>query len=100
MERPCGLLLATFEDSSDIPNQSEIKKILETGDERQKIDALKHAISLMLAGEKLPQLLMTIIRYVLTTKNHTIKKLLLIYWEVVDMIGPDGQLLPEMILVW
>ena len=100
MERPCRLLLASAEDTADAPNQSQIKKILETGDDGQKIEALKQAISLMLAGEKFPQLLMTIIRYVLTTKNHTIKKLLLVYWEVVDMIGADGQLLPEMILVW
>lgn len=100
MEQPCGLLLSTFEDASDVPNQSEIKRILENGEDKQKIDALKQAISLLLAGEKLPQLLMTIIRFVLTTKNHTIKKLLLIYWEVIDMVGPDGQLLPEMILVW
>ena len=94
------MVLSTFEDNSNVPKIQDLKKNLEFGDDLQKIEALKQAISLMLAGEKLPQLLMTIIRFVLTTRNHIIKKLLLLYWEVVDMVGPDGQLLPEMILVW
>lgn len=42
---------------------------------------------------------MTIIRFVLPLQNHTIKKLLLIYWEIVPKTSPDGKLLQEMILV-
>lgn len=53
----------------------------------------------MLNGEKLPGLLMTIIRFVLPLQNHTIKKLLLIYWEIVPKVSGDGKLLHEMILV-
>lgn len=53
----------------------------------------------MLNGEKLPGLLMTIIRFVLPLQNHTIKKLLLIYWEIVPKVSADGKLLHEMILV-
>lgn len=98
MEKPCGILLPSIASSENL-NHQEIKKILEKGDDKQKIDALKRSISLILSGEKIPGLLMIIIRFVLTTKNHTLKKLLLIYWEVIDMVGPDGELLPEMILV-
>lgn len=96
MTDACGVLVY----SESAATQTELRNILEKGDEAQKIEALKQAIALIVAGEKLPQLLMTIIRFVLTSKNHTIKKLLLIYWEVIDMVGPNGQLLPEMILVW
>lgn len=42
---------------------------------------------------------MTIIRFVLPLQNHTIKKLLLIYWEIVPKVSADGKLLHEMILV-
>lgn len=42
---------------------------------------------------------MTIIRFVLPLQNHTIKKLLLIYWEIVPKVSSDGKLLHEMILV-
>jgi coatomer subunit beta len=64
-----------------------------------KIDTLKKVIQLMLNGERLPGLLMTIIRFVLPLQNHTIKKLLLIYWEIVPKVSADGKLLQEMILV-
>lgn len=44
-------------------------------------------------------MLMTIIRYVLPSRDHEVKKLLLIFWEIVPKRGPDGKLLHEMILV-
>ena len=56
-------------------------------------------IKLLLNGERLPGLLMTIIRFVMPSQNHTIKKLLLIFWEIVPKTTPDGKLLQEMILV-
>eukprot|EP00003_Mantamonas_plastica_P009988 TRINITY_DN1936_c0_g1_i5.p1 TRINITY_DN1936_c0_g1~~TRINITY_DN1936_c0_g1_i5.p1 ORF type:complete len:283 (-),score=89.52 TRINITY_DN1936_c0_g1_i5:88-936(-) len=52
-----------------------------------------------LNGEPIPQLLMTIIQYVTSEKDHTIKKLLLLYWESVEKLDDKGKLLPEMILV-
>lgn len=54
---------------------------------------------MILNGEKLPGLLMTIIRFVLPLQDHTIKKLLLVFWEIVPKTTPDGRLLHEMILV-
>lgn len=73
--------------------------ILEQGDENVQIDTLKKVIKLLLNGERLPGLLMTIIRFVMPSQNHTIKKLLLIFWEIVPKTTPDGKLLQEMILV-
>lgn len=96
MERPVFLLLSDEDDGS---STNELRKMLEEGDDAHKIAALKKILMKMVAGEKLPQMLMPIIRFVLTSKNHVIKKLLLLYWEVVDMIGPDGKAIPEMILV-
>ena len=54
---------------------------------------------MILNGEKLTGLLMTIIRFVLPLQDHTIKKLLLVFWEIVPKTTPDGKLLQEMILV-
>ena len=42
---------------------------------------------------------MTIIRFLLPTNDHTLKKLLLIFWEIVPKTTGDGKLLQEMILV-
>lgn len=71
----------------------------EQGDENLQIDTLKKVIKLLLNGERLPGLLMTIIRFVMPSQNHTIKKLLLIFWEIVPKTNAEGKLLQEMILV-
>jgi coatomer subunit beta len=55
---------------------------------------------MILNGEKFPpNMLMIVIRYCLPSNDHQIKKLLLIFWEIVPKRGPDGKLLHEMILV-
>lgn len=71
----------------------------EKGDVKTKISSLKKTIQMILNGEKMPSLLMIIIRFVMPLPDHTIKKLLLIFWEVVPKCHPDGKLLQEMILV-
>lgn len=77
----------------------QLKADLEKGNIKTKIEALKKTINMILAGEKLPNLLMIIIRFVLPLQDHTVKKLLLVFWEIVPKTTPDGKLLQEMILV-
>ena len=64
-----------------------------------KSDALKKVILLMLNGERFPSILMTIIRFVMPVADHQLKKLLLVFWEIVPKSTPDGKLMQEMILV-
>jgi coatomer subunit beta len=73
--------------------------ISEKGDTKTKIEALKKTIHMIVSGERLPGLLMTMIRFVLPLQDHMIKKLLLIFWEIVPKTTPDGKLMQEMILV-
>ncbi|KAH8235903.1 hypothetical protein KR032_010342 [Drosophila birchii] len=83
----------------EVPNEMQLKQELEKGDTNVKIETLKKVIKLLLNGERYPGLIMTIIRFVLPVQNHTVKKLLLIFWEVVPKTSADGKLLQEMILV-
>ncbi|KAH8303870.1 hypothetical protein KR018_002114 [Drosophila ironensis] len=83
----------------EVPNEMQLKQDLEKGDTNAKIETLKKVIKLLLNGERYPGLIMTIIRFVLPVQNHTIKKLLLIFWEIVPKTSGDGKLLQEMILV-
>ena len=69
----------------------------------------------MLGGEAMPKILMQVIRYVINSKNKQLKKLCMLYWEVVPKYqepsseevlaaaagGPPVQrkMLPEMLLV-
>ena len=66
---------------------------------QDKIKAVKETIGLMLQGEHLPKVLMSVIRFCITQEDHFLKKLLMIYWEVVPKYDGEGKLLPEMILV-
>jgi coatomer subunit beta len=97
-EKPCTVLIQY--DGVETPQINEIRKQLETGQLPDKIQALKTVILHMLNGENMGQLLMSIIRFAMPIDDHTIKKLLLLYWEIVDKTTPDGKLLSEMILVW
>jgi len=73
--------------------------VTEHGDLRTKTEALKRVIQMMLNGEKMQSLLMTVIRFVMPLQDHTIKKMLLVFWEVVPKYTADGKMLHEMILV-
>uniref|UniRef100_A0A8D2L6K7 Coatomer subunit beta n=1 Tax=Varanus komodoensis TaxID=61221 RepID=A0A8D2L6K7_VARKO len=97
-ENVCYTLIIVPMDSEP-PSEISLKNDLEKGDVKSKTEALKKVIIMILNGEKLPGLLMTIIRFVLPLQDHTIKKLLLVFWEIVPKTTPDGRLLQEMILV-
>ncbi|KYM93905.1 Coatomer subunit beta [Cyphomyrmex costatus] len=97
-EQPCYTLINIPTDTEPL-NELQLKQDLEKGSVKTKISALKKTIHMILSGERLPGLLMTIIRFVLPLQNHTIKKLLLIFWEIVPKTSADGKLLQEMILV-
>ena len=58
---------------------TEIKEALEGNDAEAKVLAMKKAIMLLLSGEQMPQLFITIVRYVLPSEDHTVQKLLLLY---------------------
>ncbi|RWW07112.1 hypothetical protein GW17_00029520 [Ensete ventricosum] len=97
MEKSCSLLIHFDKGSPAMAN--EIKEALEGNDVGAKIDALKKAVMLLLNGETLPQLFITIVRYVLPSEDHTVQKLLLLYLEIIDKTDARGRVLPEMILI-
>jgi coatomer subunit beta len=96
-EKHCTVLI--FYEKGVPPTSDEIAKKLENKKDSVKAEALEELILLMINGEAYPKLLMTIIRFVCTTNDHRVKKLLTIYWEIVDKCKEDGDLKEEMILV-
>lgn len=97
IDRNCTFLINTEKSAS--VQQEDICKDLEDPDVESKIRALKNAIIALLAGETMPRVLMTVIRFCITMDDHQIKKLLMLYWELVPKYNSDGKLMPEMILV-
>ncbi|KAK9924016.1 hypothetical protein M0R45_032406 [Rubus argutus] len=96
-EKSCTLLVHFDKGNPALAN--EIKEALEGNDVEAKIEALKQAIMLLLNGDTIPQLFITIIRYVLPSEDHTVQKLLLLYLEIIDKTDSRGKVLPEMILI-
>lgn len=97
MEKTCTLLVHFDKGTPALAN--EIKEQLEGHDTELKVDAMKKAVMLLLNGETLPTLFITIVRYVLPSEDHTIQKLLLLYLEIIDKTDAKGKILPEMILI-
>lgn len=97
IDKNCTFLISNEKSGSVL--QEDICKDLESTDVTLKIKALKNAIMALLSGEIMPRVLMTVIRFCITQDDHQLKKLLMLYWEVVPKYGTDGKLLPEMILV-
>ncbi|KAI9073058.1 hypothetical protein K1719_044978 [Acacia pycnantha] len=97
MDKSCTLLVHFDKGTPALAN--EIKEALEGNDVEAKVDAMKKAIMLLLNGETIPQLFITIIRYVLPSEDHTVQKLLLLYLEIIEKTDSRGKVLPEMILI-
>ncbi|CAL4124489.1 unnamed protein product, partial [Meganyctiphanes norvegica] len=97
-ELPCYTLIHHASEAEQ-PSEMQLKSDLENGDIATKQNALKKVIQLILNGERLPGILMHVIRFVMPLEDHTIKKLLLVFWEIVPKTTGDGKLMQEMILV-
>lgn len=74
-EKSCSLLVYNDKPSS----YNEIKDALEGNDPEAKVLAMKRAVMAILNGEQMPQLFITIVRYVLPSEDHAVQKLLLLY---------------------
>eukprot|EP00270_Netrium_digitus_P008466 TRINITY_DN2533_c0_g1_i1.p1 TRINITY_DN2533_c0_g1~~TRINITY_DN2533_c0_g1_i1.p1 ORF type:complete len:952 (-),score=238.19 TRINITY_DN2533_c0_g1_i1:259-3114(-) len=97
MEKTSTLLVHFDKGTPALAN--EIKEALEGSDTVRKQDAMKKAVMLLLNNEQLPQLFITIVRYVLPSEDHTVQKLLLLYLEIIEKTDAQGKILPEMILI-
>lgn len=95
-EKTCTFLVASDRAQA---SGNEIRAALESSDDTAKIQAMQQAITMLLSGEQLPALFITIVRYVLPSENHVVQKLLLLYLETIEKTDRNGKLLPEMILI-
>jgi coatomer subunit beta len=114
-ESYCTFTLALDVTAGGLPSEAEIAKDLESNDANVKKLALKAAIMAMLGGEAMPRILMQVIRFCINSNDKQLKKLCMLYWEVVPKYqeptseellaaasgGPSVQrkMLPEMLLV-
>ena len=97
-EQSVAVLLG-FEMTKQPTMGNEVREALENGSDDQKVDAMRKAVMMLLNGEPISNLFITIVRYVLPSEDHTVQKLLLLYLEILEKTDAAGKLLPEMILI-
>mmetsp|Transcript_9201 Transcript_9201/g.38980 ORF Transcript_9201/g.38980 Transcript_9201/m.38980 type:complete len:964 (-) Transcript_9201:1042-3933(-) len=95
VERGCSMLVHFDRAASS----SEIREALESGGPEAKAEAMKKAIAILLSGEQMPQIFITIVRFVLPSDDKYVQKLLLLYMEIIEKTDSSGKILPEMILI-
>lgn len=97
-EASCYTLISLTNESK-LYTEQKLREDLQNGNVATKREALKELIRNSVNGEKYRDLLMIVIRFVMPSNDHTIKKLLHLFWEVAPKYSPEGKLLNEMILV-
>ena len=96
VERGCTMLVHYDKSVSS----TEIKDALESGSAHEKAEAMKKAIAILLSGEQMPQIFITIVRFVLPSEDKYVQKLLLLYMEIIEKTDAQGKLLPEFNFDW
>ncbi|CXI51429.1 coatamer protein, beta subunit, putative [Plasmodium berghei] len=96
-ENNCTLYICT--DNCEVPSVNEIQKKLESQNVDNKIEGMENLIFNIIQGESYGNLLMFVIRFIVPHKDHRLKKMCHIFFEVVDKCNNDGTLKEEMILV-
>jgi coatomer subunit beta len=97
----CTLLVRPSRTAGGAFDLAEARRVLESGSEKAKIETMKEVLEAVANGEPAGPLVMHIIRFVMPNqKNKLLKKLVLLFFELVPKVDEEGRLLQEMILLW
>ena len=95
-EKPCFLYI----DDEPITSYREVIKKISSKDNKEKESALKTILGSMVNDDNYPQdLMINVIHHLTIVDDINIKKLLFLFWEVIDKHKPDGSMKDEIILL-
>lgn len=80
------------------PQSSEIQQAFVKGTLEEKKKNLRTLIKMVSNDDNYPRLIMVVLTNLRMLQDHEIKKLLFLYWEVVEKTNLDGSVKDEMIL--
>lgn len=95
-EAPCYLLIGN--DVEQTPSPQEVQQTLTKGTLDEKVDMMKKLIKLIIHDESFPKFTMLVLQCVAPSEDHELKKLLLLYWEVIEKRKADGAIKDELML--
>lgn len=100
IEDNCTVLVSYNKGGSGTLSADELRAKMESADDKDKIAAIKTLILMMVNGEKpFAGAMMHVIRFCINTRNKQLKKILYVFWEIVQKYDNNGKLKTEMILV-
>jgi len=82
----------------EAPQSTELITIFQRGTIDEKKKALQTLIKLISNDENYPRLLMHVLTNLQMHQEHSIKKLLFLYWEIVEKTNVDGTVKDEITL--
>jgi coatomer subunit beta len=96
----CSVLIGQADDQ-ELPKPQDLQKKMENGSEEEKLSAIRELLICILNDESYPKMMMTVFKSILPlkTENHEFKKVMLLYWEVIEKLNSDGNLKDEFYLV-
>ena len=95
-EKPCYLYI----DEEPITSYRDVIKKISSKEIPEKEEALKEILGSMVNDDNYPQdLMINVIHHLTIVDDINIKKLLFLFWEVIDKHKPDGSMKDEIILV-
>ena len=95
-EKPCYLYI----DDESITSYRDVIKKISSKDNIEKESALKTILGSMVNDDNYPQdLMINVIHHLTIVDDINIKKLLFLFWEVIDKHKPDGSMKDEIILL-
>jgi len=95
--RYCHFILPTS-DIVDPPQSSDIVDVFAKGTLEEKKENLKMLIKMITIDDNYPRLIMKVLTNLQQIQDNAIKKILFLYWEVIEKTNPDGKLKEELIL--
>ena len=96
-EKYC-FFIVNNDDIVEPPQSSEIQQIFLKGTLAEKKKALKILVKMIANDDNYPRLIMQVLQYLQMQQDHEIKKILFLYWEIVEKTKIDGTVKDEMIL--
>ena len=80
------------------PSTQEFLEIFKKGKLEEKKTALKQLMKLISNDEQQQKLILPVLQNLSNTDDHELKKLMFLYWELIDKLKPDNSLKDEILL--
>jgi coatomer subunit beta len=80
------------------PQSSDLITIFQKGTLEEKKENLKTLVKLINSDENYPRLIMPVLTNLQQLQDHDIKKILFLYWEIIEKTNYDGTIKEELIL--